>query len=369
MSGSAPSPVQQPRAAVPGRRPVGRASVIGLVGLGLLSLVGIVYFTSGSPADRAPQARPAEGAPGQIGATFEPYQPPPPVRAALPMPMPQPAPSPLSPITAAVGAQPRGYQPTPLMAFGGPQGTNQGAEAQAGAGGAVLGSSGGGSAAGGSGLAARLRAEDQPAAIATRLPDRNLFLTEGTPIPCVPDSPITSDVEGAFRCKLPEAVYATSGAVPLLDAGTWIVGRVDSGLRRGQRRLFAVMTRVETPQGCLVRIRAPAADALGQAGLDGEIDTHFFQRFGAYIGMAFLDSGMQAAVLAASNAAGRNGNGGVSFYQFQNAGRQGGQSLFAEDAAIPATLRRNQAEPIVVRLTQDVDMRPCFRLRLREAGR
>ena len=128
-------------------------------------------------------------------------------------------------------------------------------------------------------------------------------------------------------------------------------------------------TRVETPQGCLVRIRAPAADALGQAGLDGEIDTHFFQRFGAYIGMAFLDSGMQAAVLAASNAGGRGNNGGVSFYQFQNAGRQGGQSLFAEDAAIPPTLRRNQAEPIVVRLTPDVDMRPCFRLRLREGGR
>ena len=71
--------------------------------------------------------------------------------------------------------------------------------------------------------------------------------------------------------------------------------------------------------------------------------------------------------LAASNAVGRNS--GVSFYQFQNAGRQGGRDIFAEDAAVPSTMYRNQAEPIVVRLTQDVDMRPCYRLRMREAAR
>jgi type IV secretion system protein VirB10 len=102
------------------------------------------------------------------------------------------------------------------------------------------------------------------------------------------------------------------------------------------------MTRIETPQGCIVRIRAPAADALGQAGLDGQIDTHFFERFSAYIGIAFLDSGMQAAVLAASNATSRGS--GVVLNQFQQAGRQGGQSLFAEDAPIPPTLYRPKAD-------------------------
>lgn len=349
---------------------MGRGSAIALGLLGALSLVGIVYFTSGTPAERNRQPQPPEGTPGQIGAAFEPYRPPPPptTRVSLPMPPPGPAPStPLGPITSAVAPQSQGYRPTPLMAFGTLAGNGSGADASAPGGG-----HGGPTAAGpesrGDGLAARLQAEDQPTAVATRLPDRNLFLTEGTPIPCIPDAPITSDVEGAFRCKVPAPVYSTSGAVPLLDTGTWIVGRVGSGLRRGQRRLFAVMTRVETPQGCLVRIRAPAADALGQAGLDGEIDTHFFQRFGAYIGMAFLDASLQASVLAASNAAAGN-RGGISFYQFQGAGRAGGQALFGEDAAIPPTLYRNQAEPIVVRLTQDVDMRPCFRLRLREDGR
>ena len=349
MSGSVPPPVS-PIAAPPWSR----ARRYGGYAAGILALGGLFWLTSTPPQPPEVAPKPiAPEVPGQVGAPFEPVKPPI-QRASLPMP--SPTGSGLAPVQEMVASR-QTYRPAPLMAFGDAR-SPAGAETVAGDPGARPGAAG----AGVDPLAARLQAEDQPTAVATRLADRNLMLTEGTPIACIPDSPITSDVEGAFRCKVPEAVYSTSGAVPLLDSGTWIVGRVGAGLRRGQRRLFAVMTRVETPQGCLIRIRAPAADALGQAGLDGEIDTHFFQRFGAYIGMAFLESGMQAATLAASSSIGR---GGVQFNQFQNAGRQGGQSLFAEDAAIPPTLYRNQGEPIVVRLTQDVDMRPCFRLRTR----
>lgn len=341
-SHTAPSPISAPRS---------RRTRYLAYGAGIAALGGMIWLTATPPQDPREQTKPtAPETPGLVGAPFDPLRPKA-EKASLPMPqaavpaVPMPEVAPVS----------RAYRPAPLMAFGGPGG-GAGADAPA-----RTAAAGDAPEGGADPLAVRLRAEDQPTAVATRLPDRNLFLTEGTPVACIPDSPITSDVEGAFRCKVPAPVYSTSGAVPLLDAGTWITGRVGSGLRRGQRRLFAVMTRIETPQGCLVRIRAPAADALGQAGLDGEIDTHFFQRFGAYLGAAFLEAGMQAAVLAASNAGGR----GVNFYQFQNAGRQGGQSLFAEDAAIPPTLYRNQAEPIVVRLTQDIDMRTCFRLRSR----
>jgi type IV secretion system protein VirB10 len=358
MSGSPPPPVASPVGG--GGGPSWRKRAL-LWGAGLAAVGGVVWLTMPSRKHEDAAGKPASfEVPGQIGAPFDPSRTPREAAASLPVPR-------TTPTSAAADAiVQRSYKPAPLMAFGGPAEIDRGPGRPAGGspGGAAGGSA---DAPGTDALSARLRAEDQPTAVATQLPDRNLFLTEGTPIPCVPDSPITSDVEGAFRCKVPEAVYSTSGAVPLLDAGTWIVGRVGAGLRRGQRRLFAVMTRVETPQGCLIRIRAPAADALGQAGLDGEIDSHFFERFGAYIGMAFLETGMQAAVLAASNAAGHNS--GLQFYQFQNAGQQGGQSLFAEDAAIPPTLFRPQAQPIVVRLTQDIDMRTCFRLQPREAAR
>ena len=308
-----------------------------------------MWWTSGSPPAEKEETRPVpvETA-GQVG---NPYEAPTRPRAQ------QTAqrtndPAPTTPTAAPV------YVSAPLMVFGRDETQGRRGPAAAGAEGAQATSAAGAEP---DPLSRQLRADDQAAAVAYRLPDRNRFLTEGTPLACIPDAPITSDVAGAFRCKVREPVFATSGNVPLLDGGTWISGRVGEGLRRGQRRLFVTFTRIEAPDGCMVRIRAPGADALGQAGLDGEIDNHFFQRFGAYIGMAFLDAAMQGAVLAASNAAGRNS--GLQFYQFQNAGRQGGRDLFAEDAAIPPTLYRNQAEPVVVRLTQDVDMRPCYRLR------
>ena len=34
-----------------------------------------------------------------------------------------------------------------------------------------------------------------------------------------------------------------------------------------------------TPQGCLVKLRSSLGDQLGTPGIDGEVDTHFFERF------------------------------------------------------------------------------------------
>ncbi len=218
-------------------------------------------------------------------------------------------------------------------------------------------------------LSDRLQAgDDMETSVATMLPDRNLFITMGTPMACTPEQPINTDQPGPFRCKVSAPVYATSGAVPLLDPGTWFFGQVRESLQRGRRRAFAVMTRIETPQGCLVRLRAPVADQLGEAGLDGEVDNHFWERFRGLAAVAFLDAASQAAATAASNAlASRNGNS-VSFNQFGGIGGQAGQG-FSDDTNIPPTLRRNQARPILVMAMQDLDMRPCFRLRTREAGR
>lgn len=211
-------------------------------------------------------------------------------------------------------------------------------------------------------LNARMNAgEDAETAVATLLPDRNLFMTMGTPIACTTEQPIRTDVPGPFRCKVQSPVYSTSGAVPLLDPGTWIVGRVAEGLERGSTRAFGVVTRLETPQGCLVKLRAPVGDQLGTPGIDGEVDTHFFERFRGVALLALLDAAGQAAALAASSAIGDHT--GISFNQFQQGSRQLGEGTVGNDLNIPSTLATHQARNIVVMAMQDVDMRSCFSLR------
>ncbi len=211
-------------------------------------------------------------------------------------------------------------------------------------------------------LNARLNAgEDADTAVATLLPDRNLFLTMGTPIPCILEQPIRTDVPGPFRCKVPSPVYSTSGAVPLLDRHTWVFGRVAEAMERGSSRAFGVITRLETPQGCLVKLRAPIGDQLGTPGIDGEIDTHFFERFRGVALLALLDIASQTAAIAASNAIGNDN--GISFNQFQQGSRQLGEGSFGDDVNIPSTLATHQARNIVVMAMQDIDMRQCFKLR------
>jgi type IV secretion system protein VirB10 len=195
---------------------------------------------------------------------------------------------------------------------------------------------------------------------ATMLPDRHLFMTMGTPIPCILEQPINTQVPGPFRCKVRGPVYSTSGAVPLLDDGTWAFGRVAQHLERGMDRAFAEVTRLETPQGCLIKLRASLGDQLGTPGIDGEVGTHFFERFRGVAMIALLDAAGQAAAIGASNAIGADS--GISFNQFQSGSKNLAQGSYGDDINIPPTLRRAQAPQVLIMAMDDIDMRPCFSL-------
>ena len=115
---------------------------------------------------------------------------------------------------------------------------------------------------------------------ASRLPNRNLLVTQGTAVPCVLETAMSSDVPGFVSCVVPRDVMSDSGNVVLMEKGTQIVGEYRGNVRRGSHRLFVLWTRAKTPTGVIVALASPGTDALGRAGFDGEIDTHFWQRFG-----------------------------------------------------------------------------------------
>ena len=203
---------------------------------------------------------------------------------------------------------------------------------------------------------------DQDTVVATMLPDRHLFLTMGTSMPCISEQPINTDVPGPFKCKVRGNVMSTSGAVTLIDDGSTIFGRTVEDLQRGKRRTFGLVTRVETTKGCLIKLRAPVGDQLGTPGLDGEIDTHFFERFQSVAILALFDAASQAAAIAASEAIG--GDNGISFNQIEAGGKSLGEGTAGDDLKIPPTLKRAQAQRMLIMVNQDIDMRQCYNLRI-----
>ncbi|RYI88178.1 MAG: type IV secretion system protein VirB10 [Acetobacteraceae bacterium] len=209
-------------------------------------------------------------------------------------------------------------------------------------------------------LSSRLRPSRMAAARATVLRNPELTVPVGTRIACIPEMPVDSTVAGFFSCITPVDVRGSTGTVVLMERGTRIVGEVRSGMARGSRRLFVVMTQALTPGGVQMELNSPGADVMGQAGLDGEVDSHFFERFRGAMLLAFLDTGLQAAATVASNSL--NNGTGVTFNQFQSGGQRATSQALESDINIPATMRRNQGEPMTVFVARNLDFSDVYRL-------
>lgn len=328
---------------------------IGAVVLAACGAVALWPSDRHAPARQEPQAV-------MEGGRSVPYRPlpvpDPPAEAVARVAM--PVVNPGMPMPASGGAPFVRPSPSPIMAYE----DRAAAPAQSTAPqvGRVAGPEGGGMrAAPDDALASRLRPSRLQPARASVLRNPELTVPMGTRIPCLPEMPIDSAVAGFFSCVVPVDVRGATGSVVLMERGTRIIGEVRSALARGSRRLFVVMTEALTPNGVEVALDSPGADVLGTAGLDGEVDTHFFERFRGAMLLAFIDSGLQAAALVASNALASE-RGGVSFYQFQGAGQQAANTALSADINIPSTLRRNQAEPMTVFVARHLDFSDVYRL-------
>lgn len=188
-------------------------------------------------------------------------------------------------------------------------------------------------------------------ASATRLPDRNFLIVAGTAIPCVLQTAMDTATPGYVSCLIPRDVLSDNGAVVLMEKGTRVLGEYRSGPRQGQRRLFVLWTRAVTPGGVAISLSSPAADNLGRAGFDGDIDTHFWTRFGGALLLSVVDDGA---------------------YALSGADLGAGAARVPSDAAgialqhtvdIPASLRKRQGAEVSIFAAQDFDFSNVYGLR------
>ena len=132
----------------------------------------------------------------------------------------------------------------------------------------------------------------QEAVAARLLRTTGYTITEGTVIPAIMETAINSQLPGLVRALNSADVYSHDGSQLLIPKGSRLVGRYQSSIRRGQVRVFIIWTRILRADGLSVLINSPGTDPLGRAGLEGDVDTHFFQIFGAAILLSVLDAGL-----------------------------------------------------------------------------
>lgn len=209
-------------------------------------------------------------------------------------------------------------------------------------------------------LEEKLEAVELKAAAAGMLPDRDYLLTQGAMLDCVLETRIVSTIAGMTSCHLTRDIYSANGHVVLLDRGSKIVGRYQSGTQAGEARIFVLWTRAETPNGVVVELQSPGAGPLGEAGLGGWVDNHFWDRFGAALLVSVIQD---AADAAAAKAAGSALHGSVVTFGNQAAASKEVVAKALEPTVnIPPTLYKNQGERVGIFVARDLDFRGVYGL-------
>jgi type IV secretion system protein VirB10 len=326
-----------------------------VIGLGALALWSMNAARTTEPVAPAPEA----GPPAQAAATTnepvkepvvkkaapKPSNTPITPRAAAPAPRPvysrapvanpaaaaNPYSTPTMVFDASTGVRGTAVQPvvgaTPVVATPAPRAGNTNA------------SGAGGSAAA---FAGRIGGVGGAAAAAQPMTNPSTTVTQGTLIPAVLETAIDTDVPGFVRAVVSQDVRSFDGKNVLVPRSSRLVGQYQSGVQGGQKRAYVIWTRLIRPDGASVNIASPGVGFDGTTGLPGEVDNHFFRRFGS------------AMLLSVVGSLGAIATGGASVV-LGGAGQSAASVAAQQDSQIGPTIRVRQGEPIRVFTARDLD--------------
>jgi type IV secretion system protein VirB10 len=187
---------------------------------------------------------------------------------------------------------------------------------------------------------------------ATRLPNRDFLILAGTTIPCVLQTAMDTATPGYVSCVVPSDVYSDNGAVVLLEKGARVLGEYRGGMKQGQNRLFVLWTRAVTPGGVAIALTSPATDALGRTGFDGDVDSHFWQRFGGAILLSVIDGGLSALGRA---------SGSISL----QAPSRAADTALQASAGVNPTLRKAPGAEVAIFAAEDFDFSGVYGVKAR----
>lgn len=186
---------------------------------------------------------------------------------------------------------------------------------------------------------------------AVRMKNRDFIITKGNTIDCVLNTKFDSTVVGMITCTVTRNIYGASGRVVLIDRGSRVSGEYQGGMQQGQKRVFILWNRIETPKGVIININSPAAGSLGEAGVNGRVNSKFWQRFGG----AMLVSLVNDLGRAVSEAAAEKTIGGDVY--LENSSQTANQMATAElekSINIPPSLIKHQGDRLSIYVARDV---------------
>jgi type IV secretion system protein VirB10 len=212
-----------------------------------------------------------------------------------------------------------------------------------------------GASAGDSALTSLLKPSSTPAARARVLPAQRLLLPKGAFIDCTLETAIDSTLPGMTTCVTATDTFGVDGSTILIERGSKLVGETRGEVHQGAARVFVLWTEARTPTGVIVPLASPGTDELGRSGLPGEVNRHFFERFGAALLISVLDGAVQSAVTS-------RGGGGTVIYN-PSTSQDVMTEVLKSTVNIPPTVTKAQGDRIQVFVARDLDFRSVYELK------
>ena len=191
-----------------------------------------------------------------------------------------------------------------------------------------------------------------------QLPASPYQVMAGTIIPAALVTGINSDLPGQIIANVTEAVYDTAtGRFLLIPQGSRLIGRYDSKVSFGQRRVLLVWTRLILPDTSSISLdRLPGIDPAGYAGLEDGVDWHWDRILAGAALSTLLGVG---AELAAPDRSGSDGKVIIATRQSaQDTVNQVGQEITKRNLSIQPTLTIRPGFPMRVMVNKDLILRP-----------
>jgi type IV secretory pathway VirB10-like protein len=180
----------------------------------------------------------------------------------------------------------------------------------------------------------------------------------GTVISAALVTGINSDLPGQVIATVTQPIYDTAtGQFLLIPQGSRLIGRYDSQVAFGQRRVLLVWLRVIFPDTSSIALdKLPGIDQAGYAGLEDGVDGHWGR---ILAGAALATMLGVSSELAVSDQGSTNGNIVIALRNSaQDTTNQVGQEITRRNLSIQPTLTVRPGFPMDVMVNKDLVLRP-----------
>lgn len=191
----------------------------------------------------------------------------------------------------------------------------------------------------------------------------SLTVPAGSMIQCGTATELDTTVPGQIKCHVSQDVYSFDHKVRLIDKGATVIGESSGGIKNGQARVFGLWTRLVNPDGATINLNSPGTNSLGSAGIPGQVDSHFWERFGPAILISVIsDFGNAGLQYAANQANSGNGNTSINLDNTSNTSDSLAREALAATINIPPTLYDQQGDHVAIFVRQDLDFSSVYQL-------